>query len=191
MSLSFSNLMGAVSKLTNSYGEEKSLKGFLSTIGNFGVTIKSRYEMNFSGIDDVTFFVTNISVPGVRLNTTEISFAGRKVEVPVNYEYEHDFSMTLLNDNSGFMYNAIKEFLMTAGYLFFHIPDIITKRSSISLGSMIMIRQKIHSPASMAECCGIPPRTKKAKGYTGAIRNAAEIARSSGNAEQMKRDRKS
>lgn len=113
MGLDFSNLMGAASKLASSYGEEKSLKGFLSTIGNFGVTIKSRYEVNFSGIEDITYFVTNISVPGVKMNTMEINFAGKKVEIPINYEYEHDFTLTILNDNSGYIYTSIKEFLMT------------------------------------------------------------------------------
>ena len=33
--------------------------------------------------------------------------------VPVSYEYDHDFSMTVLNDANGYIYSAIANFIMS------------------------------------------------------------------------------
>jgi len=42
-----------------------------------------------------------------------VFFDGRMVEIPILHEYEHDFNITLLNDNNGYLYTAIKEFIMS------------------------------------------------------------------------------
>lgn len=113
MGLDFSNFFGAASKLKSSLGKEKSLKSFLNTITDFGLALKCKFEINFSGIEEITFFATSIQVPGVKLNTGQLYFDGRMVEVPILHEYEHDFNITLLNDNNGYLYTAIKEFIMS------------------------------------------------------------------------------
>ena len=112
MGLDFSNFFGAASKLRSSLGKEKSLKSFLSTISDFGIAIKCKFEINFSGIEEITFFATSIQVPGVKLNTANVYFDGRAVEIPILHEYDHDFTITLLNDNNGYLYTAVKEFMM-------------------------------------------------------------------------------
>ena len=104
--------MGAASSLTTAFGKEKSLKKFISAISNFGLQTKCRFEVNFSGLEDVTFFVTNITTPGLKQNIGNVYYDGVAVEVPINYEYEHDFEMTILNDASGYIYSTVTSFLL-------------------------------------------------------------------------------
>ena len=46
-------------------------------------------------------------------NFAELYYNGRKVEVPINYDFSHEFSMTVLNDAQGYLYTAVSEFLMS------------------------------------------------------------------------------
>lgn len=112
MALELGGLLGAASSLTTAFGKEKSLKSFLSTLNSFGVQNKARFEVNFSGLEDVTFFVRTITTPGVKQNIGTVYYDGVVVEVPINYEYEHDFSMTVLNDSSGYIFSTVTSFLL-------------------------------------------------------------------------------
>ena len=49
----------------------------------------------------------------VKANTTELFYDGRSIPITINYDYEHDFSMTILNDAQGYLYPAIAEFIMS------------------------------------------------------------------------------
>lgn len=49
----------------------------------------------------------------MKQNFTEVYYDGRKVDIPINHEYEHEFSMTVLNDAQGYIYSAIVSFLMS------------------------------------------------------------------------------
>lgn len=44
---------------------------------------------------------------------TELVYDGRKVEVPVNYDWNHDFTMNVINDAQGYIYSAITNFFMS------------------------------------------------------------------------------
>ena len=113
MSLQIGGILGAAAQLTTTFGEEYGVKKFLKTIDKFGVQVKNNFEVNFSGLQDVTFFIQNIDIPGVRQNFTEVSYDGRKVFIPINHEFDHDFSMTVLNDAQGYIYAAITNFIVT------------------------------------------------------------------------------
>ena len=113
MALALGNLLGAVANATTAVAHEKTLKSFLTNINDFGVQVKNNFEVNFSGLQDITFRVTDMTLPTVKANTTEIFYDGRSIPVTVNYDYEHDFSMTILNDAQGYIYPAIAEFIMT------------------------------------------------------------------------------
>ena len=115
MAISLGNALGAVTQvqtgLASSQGE-KTLLDFINKINQYGVSLKARYEVNFSGIEDITFFVTDISVPEVRQNFGNVFFEGKSVEIPINIEYGHDMTLTLLNDGKGMIYSTIMNWLM-------------------------------------------------------------------------------
>ena len=89
-----------------------SLREFIDKIKKYGTSIKARYEVTFSGIDNLTFFVTDINVPSVRRNFGILHYHGQSVEVPVTVEYEHDFNMTVINDGQGILYPTFVNLLL-------------------------------------------------------------------------------
>ena len=111
--LNIGPLVGAVSQAETALGSTKSVKDFLSTIGKYGVQVKNRFEVNFTGIPTLTFFITNITLPGMKQNMTSVHYDGREVFLPINHEYNHEFSMTVLNDAQGFIYSTLVGFVMS------------------------------------------------------------------------------
>lgn len=111
--MSFGNLIGAAASLQSGFGVNSSLKSFLSQIDNLGVQITSRFEATFSAIPQTTFYIKNITVPSIKQNITTVYFDGKLVEIPQNYEYEHDFSITIINDASGVIYSTLLNFIMS------------------------------------------------------------------------------
>jgi len=63
MGLQVGNLLGAASSLTTAFSGSKTVKSFLETVNSFGIQVKNNFEVNFSGLTDITFFVTSINVP--------------------------------------------------------------------------------------------------------------------------------
>lgn len=112
MGLALGNLLGAVNSAMTGFASNSSLKNFMSTMDKLGIQITSRYEAIFSAIPQATFFITQINTPSIKQNTTNLYFDGKLVEIPVNFEYEHDFSMTVINDASGYIYSALTNFVM-------------------------------------------------------------------------------
>lgn len=115
MAISLGNALGAITQvqtgLANNAGE-KSLLDFINKINQYGVSIRARYEVNFSGIEDITFFVTDITVPDLRQNFGNVYFEGKSVEIPINIEYGHDMTLTMLNDGKGMIYTTIVNWLL-------------------------------------------------------------------------------
>lgn len=115
MAISIGNALGAITQVqtgqANSSGE-KTLLDFINKINKYGVSLRAKYEVNFSGIEDITFFVTDISLPDVRQNFGNVYFEGKGVEIPINIEYGHDMQLTLLNDAKGVIYSTIMNWLM-------------------------------------------------------------------------------
>ncbi len=112
MGLELGNLLGAAANLTSSFSREKNLKQFLRNIDKFGVQVTNNFEVNFSGIQDATFFVQSIDFGGLKQNLATLYYDGRELDVPINHEYEHAGSMTILNDANGYIYSAVTAFLL-------------------------------------------------------------------------------
>lgn len=115
MPLSLGNALGGLTRVQTATAKnagEKSLLDFINKINKYGISLKARYEVNFSGIEDITFFVNDISVPEIRQNFGNVWFEGKTVEIPVNIEYGHDVSLTLLNDADGIIYTTIVNWLI-------------------------------------------------------------------------------
>lgn len=113
MALQLGGVLGAVTNLTTAFSEEKSLKSFLKHIDRYGAQVQNNFEINFSGIQDLTFYATAVSLPSLHQNFTELYFGGRQVEIPINYDFDKDFSVTLINDAQGYIYSAVTNFLMS------------------------------------------------------------------------------
>ena len=113
MSLGIGNLAGAVNGVMTAISKEQSVKSFLDVLNDFGVQVSNNFEVMFSGLADTTFFITDISLPEIQTNYAEIYYNGRKVEIPINYDYGHEFSMTVINDAQGYIYSALQQFLIS------------------------------------------------------------------------------
>ena len=121
MSVSIQNLLGKtasiyerVSSIVNYEPEgSASVIQFINMISKYGTMINANYEVSFSGIRDITYFVTSINVPQVKRHFSSVFHEGQTVEVPQIIEYEHDFSMTFLNDGKGYLYSTIVNWLLT------------------------------------------------------------------------------
>ena len=108
MGLAIGNLAGAVNGVMTAITKEQSVKSYLDIINSFGIQVRNNFEVMFSGLVDTTFFITDINLPDITANYAEVYYDGRKVEVPINYDYTHEFSMTVLNDAQGYIYSALQ-----------------------------------------------------------------------------------
>ena len=113
MGLQVGGLLGAAASLTTALSKPKTVKSFLDIVDSFGIQVKNNFEVNFSGLTDVTFFITNINLPNLTQNFTEIYYNGRKIDIPINYDYSHEFTMTVLNDAQGYIYPVVQNFIMS------------------------------------------------------------------------------
>lgn len=113
MGLELGNLLGAAANLTSSFSKERSLKQFLKNIDKFGVQVSNNFEVNFSGLQDTSFFVQSIDFGGIKQNFSSLYYDGCELDVPINHEYEHAGNMTVLNDAQGYIYSAMTAFIMS------------------------------------------------------------------------------
>ena len=113
MGLQLGGLLGAAANIGTALSKDKSLKTYLKNLDKFGVQVRNNFEVNFSGLEDITFFVTDITVPGMHQNFATVHYDGKEVFVPITTEYEHDFNMTVINDGNGYIYSAIQNFFMS------------------------------------------------------------------------------
>lgn len=111
--LALGNLLGAVSQVTTALSQGRSLKSFITTIDRFGLQVKNNFEVNFSGLQDATFFIQSINIPQMTQRFTSVKYAGREVDVPLVFDWDHGFTMTVLNDAQGWIYSALQNFIMS------------------------------------------------------------------------------
>ena len=106
------NLLGAAANLTTAFSKERSLKTFLQQIDDFGIQVTNNFEVNLFGLQDITFFVQDISFGGIIQKFEELHYNGRSIPLPTYIDYEHSGTMKVINDANGYIYAAISNFLM-------------------------------------------------------------------------------
>lgn len=117
MAMQLGNLLGAAANLTTAFSSGKSLKSYLEHIDDFGVQVANNFEVNFSGLEDITFFVTNVSFGSVSMPMETLYYNGRSIPIPIGVvDYEHSGSLTVLNDGNGYIYAALTSFLLQGSY---------------------------------------------------------------------------
>jgi len=65
MGLQLGGILGAAANLNSSFSKPKSLRQFLKNFDKFGIQVQNNFEVNFSGLQDITFFLTDITIPGM------------------------------------------------------------------------------------------------------------------------------
>lgn len=111
--ISLSPLLNTITHITSLVEDTKSLKSFLQKVDSYGILVTNNFEVNFSGLPSVEFFISNITMPGLNQTFTELNYNGRSTFVPVVYDFDHTFNMTFINDASGVIYSALVNFLMS------------------------------------------------------------------------------
>lgn len=112
MAMELGNLLGAAASLTTAFGKDKSLKSFLQNINNFGIQVTNNFEVNIAGIEDITFFVQEVTFGGISQRFEELHYNGRSIPIPSYIDYEHSGTLKVINDANGYIYAAISNFLM-------------------------------------------------------------------------------
>lgn len=69
------------------------------------------------------FYTQSFELPGSKQNTCDVYYDGVKVTIPVNYEHEHEFSMTVINDAKGMLYTALKSYIELDSYNHYTCPS--------------------------------------------------------------------
>ncbi len=115
MAISLGSLAGAYTQARSAFDDSKgeaSVKEFIGKLGQYGVGNSAMFEVNFSGIPDVTFFIRSISVPNVKQNVGNLYWEARQVEIPINFEKSHDFTLQVLNDGKGYIYQTLHNWIV-------------------------------------------------------------------------------
>lgn len=118
MALDFSNLTSAITQAKTAIQGTKGsgLKNFLNTIDKYGIQVSNNFVVNFSAIPDLNFLIQSISIPGLEMETAEIYYDGQKVDVPVQCDFGHDFTMMVLDDAQGYIHSTLANFILTNNY---------------------------------------------------------------------------
>lgn len=91
---------------------DSNLYEFLNTISNYGVQVKSNFEVEFLEMGGFQFLCQDITLPGLKSSTGEIFYKGRSIQIPIIAEQEHDFSMTVINDANGVIYTNLRDLML-------------------------------------------------------------------------------
>lgn len=88
------------------------LKQYLSVLKTHGVQVKNNFELEFELLPNISFMVSSITIPQITTNFAEVSYNGRKVDIPINFDYEHGITLTVLSDANGYFYTEMQKLLM-------------------------------------------------------------------------------
>lgn len=56
----------------------------------------------------------SVNIPQLKMGNVTLKYKGRTVPIPTLPDYDHSFSMTVLNDAQGYLYAAVTNFLLTS-----------------------------------------------------------------------------
>lgn len=89
------------------------LQTYLNAINKSQPIVQSQYELVWSRWPRTLFFAKNITIPGVSVNTLDISHAGFTIAIPTHVTYEsNEITMNILADKEGFHYYDMRNMVM-------------------------------------------------------------------------------
>lgn len=89
------------------------MRDFIKTRKSLGHITTARFNASYSapGMENFEFSLMSINPPSIRANTGQLYFDGMPVEVFTTFQYDQDFSMTVLCDNAGSIYKKFIDIL--------------------------------------------------------------------------------
>lgn len=92
---------------------EPNLRTFLDAFNLSQPIIQCKYELVWSRWPRTIFFAKNISIPGISVNTLDISHAGFTIAIPTHVTYENtEVTMNIIADKEGFHYYDLRNMVI-------------------------------------------------------------------------------
>lgn len=95
------------------------LQTFLSAVNKSQPIIQCQFELVWSRWPRTIFFAKNITIPGVSVNTIEISHAGFTISIPTHATYDTtEVTMNIIADKEGFHYYDLRNMVLQTAHPF-------------------------------------------------------------------------
>ena len=93
------------------------LQTYLTALNKSQPIIQCQYEIVWSRWPRTLFFSKNITIPGVSVNTLDLSHAGFTIKIPTHVTYETtDISFNIIADKEGFHYYDLRNMVLQTGH---------------------------------------------------------------------------
>jgi len=97
--------------------DRKTVADFLEahSSNNINFRLNCDYEVEFhypqESYTNYRFLCQTISTPAFRVNTGQIYFHGKPIDIPINYEFDSDFDLTLYDLSRGVLYKRFIDWI--------------------------------------------------------------------------------
>jgi hypothetical protein len=104
---------GEEKKYPNWKDAAPNLQTFLTALNKSQPIVQCQYELVWSRWPRTIFFAKNITIPGVSVNTLDISHAGFTIKIPTHATYETtEVTINIIADKEGFHYYDLRNMVM-------------------------------------------------------------------------------
>ena len=108
---------GEEKKYPNWKDAAPNLQTFLTALNKSQPIIQCQYELVWSRWPRTIFFAKNITIPGVSVNTFDISHAGFTIKIPTHVTYETtEVTINIIADKEGFHYYDLRNMVLQTGH---------------------------------------------------------------------------
>lgn len=93
------------------------LKTYLDALNKSQPIVQSQFELVWSRWPRTVFFAKGITIPGVSVNTLDLSHAGFTIKIPTHVTYETtEITLNIIADKEGFHYYDLRNMVMQTGH---------------------------------------------------------------------------
>ena len=93
------------------------LRTFLSAINKSQPIIQAQFELKWNRWPRTIFFAKSLTIPGVSVNTVDLSHYGFTIPIPTHVTYEtNEITMNILADKDGFHYYDLRNMVLQTGH---------------------------------------------------------------------------
>lgn len=92
---------------------QPNLQTYLNAINLSNPIVQSQFELVWSRWPRTKFFAKNVTIPGVEVNTIDVSHAGFTIPIPTHVTYgTNEISISLVADKEGYHYYDIRNMVL-------------------------------------------------------------------------------